>query len=129
MANVATAQTPLQVGFKHSGMGGFIVPVICSFDTVDSDLTIYTPTDADAYLALVGLQYAEASAHSLTIKSDTTTLITYEMPVNSIRDLPIGDRILLSTLAKGVPLKFRCGTAGITSLLAHVMEYKNILLG
>lgn len=129
MVNVATAQTSLPIGFKHSGMGSFVVPVICTFDTIDSDLTIYTPSDADAYAALVGLQYAEASAHSLTVKSGTTTLVTYEMPASSGRDCPIENGLILSALAKNEALKLRCGTAVISTLIAYVLEYKQIQFG
>lgn len=129
MANVATAGSPLPIGFKHSGMGSFVVPVICTFDTTASDLTIYTPSDADAFCALVGLQYAETSAHSLTVKSGSTTLVTYEMPASSGRDCPIGNGLTLSSLVKGEALKLSCGTAVISTLLAYVLEYKQIQFG
>ncbi len=125
MPNLATAQAAIPVGYKHSGLGAYIIPILCTFDTADSDLTIYTPQE-DCYLALVGLQYSEADAHSLTIKSGSTTLITYQMPANSGKDFGIGNGLLCSSLAKGEALKLRCTTATIATILAHVMEYKQL---
>lgn len=91
MANTATARTALPVKLYGATKVTIVKAVM---DTADSDFTVYTLADATKFWALVGLQYAEATAHNLTIKSGANTLNTFEMAASSGRDDRIGNGII-----------------------------------
>jgi len=122
MANTATALTAVPMGWGHTGTGGLVVPIVVTFDTVGVDLTVYdTPTNV--YCAIVGMQYGEASAHNLIIKSGSQTLVTLEMPVSTVVDDRIGDGFKCITRL-GEDLIMQVTTAVISSMLVYVTEFK-----
>ncbi len=129
MANVATARTAVPVALKEGFGYAKVTPVICSFDTTGSDLTVFTPTVSTNYAAIVGMVYQEASAHSLTITAGSTALVTLEVPASgglvksSLCDGP------LIVGGQGEALKIQCGTAAVSSMLLYCAEFKNQVLG
>lgn len=125
MANSATLGDPLPIRYRAGSILGGVYPVTIVMDTTGVDLTIFDP-GADRFCALVGIQYAEADAHNLTIKSGTTVLTTYQMPVNGGLSIPIGAPIL-STLAKNSVLAFNTSVA-IATILAYVIEYEQLTI-
>lgn len=126
MANAVTALAPVPMGYGRTGIGIQTIPLLPIFDTLDSDFTIYTPA-SDQFWAIVGIQYVEASAHVLTFKSGTTSLLALEMPANSGRDDPLGTGIILVGQAKGEGLALRMSTALISSLIIYVQEFKEVI--
>lgn len=127
MANTATTLTAIPMAMA-SGQQGFsqVTPVVCTFDTVDSDLTVFTPALTTHYAAIVGMLYEEASAHTLTIKSDTTTLVTLERSAYEGVGLPLGTSGFIVVGALGKALKIRCGTAAVSSMLLYCVEFPSL---
>lgn len=125
MANTATALTPIDILIGKTGKGGLVVPYVVVFDTTASDLTVHTPA-SDTYAAIIGIQYAEASAHTFTVKSNTTTLVAYEMPANSGKYSELGKIVVAAK--KGESLVIRADTAVISSMLLYVAEFKYLIL-
>lgn len=116
MANVAN-KLPAITSRRWPGKGVF--PVLVSIDTLDEDLTVYTPA-AGASAAIVGWQYAVAAAHGLTVKSGATSLVTYQMPANSGRNDAIqGDPIIEGGVGEALKI---ASSAAIPSMLLYVAE-------
>lgn len=127
MANVATARTAIPMAMS-TGKQGFsrVTPVVCTFDTTSSDLTIYTPSIATNYAAIIGLVYQEALAHSLAITAGSTVLVTLERPANDSIVQTVGTGGFLVIGGVGEALKLRCETAAISSLLVYVVEFPSL---
>lgn len=79
MANTAVARTPLKADLYGATA---VTPVVCVIDTPDSYLTVYTPA-SDSQAAIVGIWYAEAGSHLLTIGNGAEDDVGLEMPINS----------------------------------------------
>jgi hypothetical protein len=126
MANVATALPAIPVAL-NSNYGGYskVTPVVCTFDTTASDLTIYTPT-ATNYAAIVGIVYEDASAHSLVFTSGSTVLVTLERTTFEGLSLPIGMSGPLIVGKFGEALKIQCVTAAVSSMLVYVAEFSQL---
>jgi hypothetical protein len=124
MANTATAQTALPIKIGKGGASGYVVPYVVVIDTVDTDLTIRDPA-ADNYAAIVGIQYLEATAHNVTFKSGSTTLVALEKPASSGMSERIGAPIIVA--AKGDALVIR-SSAAISSMLVYVAEFNEYIL-
>lgn len=128
MANTATARSAVPVALKEGYGYAKVTPVVCTFDTTGSDLTVFTPTVSTNYAAIVGLVYQEASAHSLTITAGSTVLVTLEVPASgglvksSLCDGP------LIVGGQGEALKIQCGTAAVSTMLVYCAEFKNQVL-
>jgi hypothetical protein len=127
MANVATTLTAIPMAMS-TGLQGFskITPVVCTFDTTGADLTIFTPELSTNYAAIVGLVYEEASAHSLTVKSGSTTYVTLERTTFDGAALSVGTSGFIIIGGRGEALKLNCGTAPISSLLAYCCEFPSL---
>lgn len=127
MANVATSLTAIPMAMS-TGRQGFsqVTPVVCTFDTTGSDLTIFTPALTTNYGAIIGLVYQEASAHTLTIKSGATTYVTFERTTFDGMYEPVGQGGFLIIGGKGEALKLNCGTAAISTLLAYCCEFPSL---
>lgn len=124
MANTATALTPIRVRMRAGQAKSLVTPVVVVFDTADSDLTVFTPA-AERYAAVMGMRYAEASAHGLVWKSPSaTTLLTEERAVNTVVDHRIGRPIVIGQA--GSALIMRCTTAVIGSALLYIAEFNII---
>lgn len=121
MANSAAAQTALPI--KTKGVGVDIIPYLISIDTVDSDLTIKTPT-TNGLVVVVGLMFSETNAQTLTFKSGTTTQIAFELAPYQGLYLPLGQQVYLST-QPGEALKIR-SSAAFTSALIYVAETSRV---
>lgn len=127
MANVATALSPVPMAMSTGRMGfSQITPVVCTFDTTGSDLTIFTPALTTNYGAIIGMVYEEASAHTLTIKSGSTTLVTFERTTFDGMYLPVGQNGFLALGNKGEALKLNCGTAAVSSMLVYCCEFPSL---
>lgn len=117
MANSATAQAALPI--KYAGVSA-VIPYAIVIDTTAQDLIVRAPADG-SHAAIVGLFYRETSAHVLTIKSGTTTLVAIE---HVAADAPgyygIGSGILAMTAA-GEDLIIQSSVA-ISTMLMHVIE-------
>lgn len=124
MANTATALTPIRVRMRAGQAKSLVTPVVVAFDTIDSDLTVFTPA-AERYAAVLGMRYSEASAHSLVWKSPAaTTLLTEERTTFSGAFDRLGRPIIIGQA--GQALIMRCGTAAITSALLYIAEFNII---
>ena len=127
MANVATALTAIPMAMS-SGKQGFsqITPVLATFDTIDSDLTVFTPSLTTNYPAIISMTYQEASAHTLTLKSGTTTYVALERNAGDGAGLPVGTGGFLMIGQKGEALKVRCGTAAVSTMLLYCCEFPSL---
>lgn len=114
MANSATVKETIDVSVTRT-RASLITIVI---DTVDTDLTIYTP-GSDNYAIITGVQYAISAAHNLTIKSGTDTLVKFERGDTSGLSVPLADAWLIG--AKGEALKIACSQA-IANMCVYVEE-------
>jgi hypothetical protein len=122
MVNTATAQTALPIHTKSVGLD--IVPHVVTIDTVDTDLTIVTPTGT-AMACVVGIMFSEGTAGTLTFKSGTTTLMALELAANQGLFLPLGDQIYFAT-QPGEALKIR-STVAITNMLIYVASTSKVV--
>lgn len=125
MANTAVADAPVPVNIVSSG-GVRIVPVRVSFDTPAADLTIFTPA-ADKRWGIFGLQFIEATAANLTVKSGANTLVTYEFAANSGISKDLTGWPLLVGSAVGEILAMQC-SAAIGSMIVYVGEFSQLRL-
>jgi len=116
-ANAATAQTPLlmQIG----GRAVPVTPVVVTFDTTAQDLTIFTPASGKM-ACVVGLNFSEGTAANLTVKSGSTTLVTWELATNQGVLSPIGNHAIFCG-AVGEAIKFNV-SAVISTMLVYVAE-------
>lgn len=127
MANVATARTAVPVALKADIGFSRITPVVCTFDTIDTDLTVYTPAST-SIAAIVGLTYQEASAHSLIITAGSTVLVTLEVPASGgLVNIPVGQGPFVIG-GVGEALKIKCGTAAAGSVLLYCAEFTSLVL-
>lgn len=127
MANTATARTPIPMAMS-SGQQGFsqVTPVVCTFDTIDADLTIFTPAKTTNHAAIIGLVYQEADAHTLTIKCGSTTMVALQRTTFDGAGLPLGTGGFLVVGGEGEALILRCGTAAVGTLLAYCVEFPSL---
>ena len=127
MANAATARTAIPMAMS-TGRQGFsqVTPVVCTFDTLDSDLTVYTPALNTNYAAIIGMLYEESSAHTLTIKAGSTTLVTLERTTYDGSGFPLGTGGFFVVGGLGEALKLSCGTAAISSMLLYCCEFPSL---
>ena len=108
MANTATAQTALRVNYGMMKANTNVIPVFFNYDTTGADLTLFTP-DSDKMVLLAGLQYAKNSAHTLTFKTASTTIVTYDLAGGGFTQ-NIGDGIMLAS-AVGEAFKINSNAA------------------
>lgn len=120
MSNVATKGTGIPTALTVGQPKGLLYPVVITFDTTGADLTVFASTDAQKFVAVMGMKYAEASAHNLIWKSGSNTLVTEEKPANTIVDARIGRPLFICN--KGESLILQCGTAAISSMLMYILE-------
>lgn len=113
MANSATVKEKLDVSVTRTAASLITVTI----DTVDTDLTIYTPA-TDNYAMITGMQYSITSAHNLTIKSGTDTLVKFERTEGGLT-IPLADAWIIG--AKGEALKIASSVA-IANMLVYVEE-------
>ena len=126
MANVATARTAVPIALKADYGFSKITPVVCTFDTIGSDLTVYTPSTGN-YAAIVGLVYQESSAHTLTFTAGSTVLVTLEAPASgSVVKSDLGRLLVVGGASEA--LKIQCGTAAVSSMLVYCAEFKSLVL-
>lgn len=126
MANAATVQGTVPIGYASSGVGLKTSVVNVLIDTTGADLTVLT-VDSDKYWAILGISYVETDAHNLTIKSGSTTLVTYEFTTNSGLVHPMGNGILLTGIARGSNLVIQSSVA-ISSMVFYVQQFKELPL-
>ena len=119
-ANTATAGTAIPIRMYGATKA---TPVVVAIDTTAQDLTVYAATSGKA-LAIVGWEYAEATAHNLTIKSGSNTLVVLENPANTVRDNKLGEGVPFMT-AVGEALVIQ-SSAAITSMVIYVAEVERL---
>lgn len=122
MSNTATAQTALPITTR--GVGVNVTPYVIAIDTVDTDLTIVTPTGT-AMACVVGMMFSEGTAGTLTFKSGTTTLMALELAANQGLFLPLGDQVYFAT-QPAEALKIRSSVA-ITNMLVYVASTSRVV--
>lgn len=122
MANAATLIASIPAHFQNASYKGLIHAKAVVFDTAAADLEVYEPSTG-AYGAILGLTYKEASAHSLLIKSGTTTLLTLEQAANSGIEWPLRIKEPYVVGKKGEKLYLHCVTAAVSSILLYVAEF------
>jgi hypothetical protein len=122
MANTATLIASIPAHFQNASYKGLIQAKAVVFDTADSDLEVYEPSTG-AYGAILGLTYKEASAHTLTFKSASTTLLALEQAANSGVEWPLRIKEPYVVGKKGEKLYLRCTTAVVSSILLYVAEF------
>lgn len=123
MANTATVQPALPI--QTRGVGVDIIPYVVSIDTVDTDLTIKTPSYTTGMVVVVGMMFSEANAQTVTFKSGTTTQVAFELAPYQGLYLPLGDQVYLAT-QPGEALKIR-SSAAFTSALIYVAETSRVV--
>lgn len=127
MANTATALTPIPMAMS-TGQQGFsqVTPVVCTFDTLASDLTIFTPAIATNHAAIVAMLYQEADAHTLTLTAGTTQLVTLQRDTYGGVGLSLGTGGFIIVGGAGEALKIQCGTAVIATMLVYCVEFPSL---
>lgn len=127
MANVASVGTSLPIVYRSACGGGVrVTPVTAVIDTTNEDLTIYAPSKENS-VALVGLSYSNAEAHTLTIKSGASdTLAALVQPANSFTAYRI-ERNPLVVTAKDKPLVISSDKA-LSHVLLYVAEFDFLVL-
>lgn len=130
MANTATALTPIPMAMS-TGRQGFsqVTPVVCTFDTTGSDLTVFTPTLSTNYGAIIAMLYESANAHNLILKSGTTTYVTLERTTYDGMGAPLGTGGFLIVGGRGEALKIQCGSAVVASMLVYCVEFPSLNFG
>lgn len=121
-ANSATVGADLDIVIDNFN----VKPVKVVYDTVDTDLTLYTP-DADKSVAVVGIYLGEADAATLTWKSDTDIITAPNNPAGFVYGIGINPRPLISTNSKGEVLKIQSDVA-LTEFTVYVVEYTKLRL-
>lgn len=114
MANSATVKEKLDISVTRTAASLITVTI----DTVDTDLTIYTPA-SDNYAIITGIQYAISSSHNLTIKSGSDILVKFERGDTSGLSVPLADAWLIG--AKGEALII-ASSAAIDNMCVYVEE-------
>lgn len=123
MANSATAKTPINVSVWGQGT---VIPYEVTIDTVDTDLTIRTPA-SDKQVGIVGINYAEASAHNLTFTSGSDLEVTFELPANSGISMGISKAEMLYCTQKGSALKIKSSAAISGPMILYVIEGRDFI--
>ena len=124
MANSATAKTALPIDIWGASL---VTPVEVVLDTTGSDLTIYTPATGKM-CAIVGINYAEADAHTLTFTSGTDPEFKFELGANSGISQGIGQEMLYVT-QPGSVLKVQTSVAITGPIIFYIIEASRFQLG
>jgi hypothetical protein len=119
MANTATERGSIPILFPGSDCSK-VHCIVVAIDTAGADLTIFTPTDSKHYVGVVGIEYADTTAHNLTIKSGSTTISQVELATGGM--LKEIHRGLLFVANKGEALIFNSSGA-ITAIGLYVVEF------
>jgi hypothetical protein len=123
MANAATVlNASMPIGWENCQYAIKTSAIKLTFDTINTDLTIYTPS-AENYVAITGLSIAEATAGNLTFTSGSTVINVLELPANYALIHKLGEGVLLTTIAAGDALKIQT-SALLTTALIYVQEFK-----
>lgn len=117
MANSATAKTPLPISVW--GVTS-VTPVEVVLDTTGSDLTIFTPATGNM-AAIVGVNYGETTAHTLTFTSGSDAEVVFEFGANSGISQGIG-RELFYVGQPGNAIKIQTSVAITGAMLFYVIE-------
>lgn len=120
MANTSTLVQRIPCSFGPAGFSQ-VYQYTVAFDTLTSDLTIHTPATGNR-AAVVGLYYADTTAHNLIWKSASTTLVTIEKPVNSGESKGLGLDGALVVTKVSEALIAQVTTGLVSSLLVYVAE-------
>jgi hypothetical protein len=99
MANTATAQPALPIRvFQGSNiqLGDYVTPVICTFDTINSNLATYTPGNGNMAL-VVGMLFCSGTAGNLILSSNTTQYANLNLATNEGSLLGIQKNIIMAT--------------------------------
>lgn len=99
---------------------------LVTYDTSGADLTIATP-DSGYFLAIVGMQYSDDTAHNITFKSGSTSLVTLYKAANSGVDFPLSNRVFVNTKVDEA-LKINCSIALDGGMIIYVAQAKEINL-
>lgn len=96
-----------------------------SLDTLNSDLTIHTPSSGKR-CAIFGALWVDTNSHTLVWKSNNTNLITMTMPANSGWDKAISEMPTGIITALDEPLKVRLTSGSLTSGMLWVAEFYDL---
>lgn len=118
MANTATEKTGLPVAVWGQGV---VFPVEVAIDTVDTDLTVFTPATGKM-VGVVGINYAEATAHNLKFTSGSDLEATFEMGANSGIAQGISKTELFYCTQPGDALKVQSSAAISGPMIIYVIE-------
>lgn len=130
MANAATFLALLQAKFPADRAGGFayIAQYSCTFDTLATPLTIFTPVSGKNGIVL-GYSYAATAAHDVSWYSGANLIVKYQMPANSqvFRGITSceGSEIITKP---GEALKVQIDTALINSMVVYVASLEQFFL-
>ena len=125
MANsITTLAADLEISFDHGCRFRAVDCIRGNFDTLASDLTIFTPASGFIW-ALVGILYSKAAAHQIIFTSGSTQLVSLDISSNGLaKGVGSGDGVLLTGLAAGDALKVQFTTAFASQVLFYVAQYK-----
>lgn len=115
-ANTATARTALPI--RVGGVAP-VVPYTLTFDTVDTDLTVVTPS-SNKMACVVGAFSSEGTASNVTFKSGTTSYVIPELAANQGILVPVSNHAMFCT-QPGEALKISV-SAAISYMLLYVIQ-------
>lgn len=122
-ANSATARTALPI---RIGGASPVVPYTLTFDTVDTDLTVVTPS-SNKMACVVGVFGSEGTASNVTFKSGTTAYVIPELAANQGMLVPVSNHALFCT-QPGEALKLSV-SAAMSYLLLYVIQAQMLDFG
>lgn len=123
MANTATPDTALRINYGMMKYNPNIIPVRINYDTSGADLTIYTP-DSNKMVLLAGLQYAKNAAHTLTFKSGSTVLVTFDLAGGGFTQNVGEGLMLIGNVGEALVLSSNAALGSCIAYVYHTNEFQ-----
>lgn len=116
-ANSCTAKTDLPISLYGATE---VTPVECTIDTVDTDVTAFTP-DSTKMGALIGISYAEGTAHNVKFTEGTDPQMMLEMGANGGIVKGIGEGMIFVSQI-GNAIKFQSSAAITGPMILYFIQ-------
>lgn len=118
-ANSATNQSVLPITFAKAENQTVVTPVVVTFDTTGSDLTVYTPASGNM-ACLVGASFSDSTAANLTIKDGSTSLVVWELAAyQGLLERLDGGVVLCGTNSNAIKMQV---SAVISTMVLYFIE-------
>lgn len=121
MANTATKKSVLRLKMGGGFYGYRVTPVLVNYDTPGQDLEISKAANQSIFL--LGWECVSSTSFKPILKSDSTTLIRYELASNSgrVESLCLSSPRLICNTEAGEGLNFNCDVA-LPPFLMYIAE-------